>query len=224
MQANLSPRQWIGADCGEERRARQISPPARAQLDTLLSCDSDPIVSTLVELLLYAVDNANAVPDQFSEGIMLALQGHVLGLPSAVTQSARHVARGGLASWQEKKVKHLIENNLDGSQTLDRLACECQLSPGHFARAFKASTGVSPHQWLQRARVARAKKLLAESDVSLSEIATACGFSDQSHMTKVFGQHVGTTPRLWQRERRIRKNFVPPTEGASSGTEFEFTA
>jgi transcriptional regulator GlxA family with amidase domain len=73
------------------------------------------------------------------------------------------------------------------------------LSTSHFTRAFRASTGLAPFQWLAHRRVDTAKVLLRQRRVSLREIALACGFSDQSHFTRVFSRIVGTSPGTWQR-------------------------
>lgn len=73
------------------------------------------------------------------------------------------------------------------------------LSPAHFSRAFKASTGVAPHQWLLLRRVEVAKGLLRRREHTGAEIAVMCGFTDQSHLIRIFSSMVGTTPGEWQR-------------------------
>ena len=75
------------------------------------------------------------------------------------------------------------------------------LSQSQFGRAFKVSTGISPHQWQLNARIDRAQQLLVDADRSLAQIALDTGFSEQSHLTRVFRTIVGTTPRSWQRDR-----------------------
>src|SRR6516164_8455649 len=129
---------------------------------------------------------------------MLAMGYHVAqtygGLEVAV-----HLARGGLAPWQEHRVKEIIEVNLDGEVSIAQLASECGLSTGHFSRAFRQTTGTTPHQWLLDRRVAKAKQLLQDKQRLLSEIALACGFADQSHFTRVFAKHAGTGPAAWRR-------------------------
>src|SRR5262249_12050379 len=108
-------------------------------------------------------------------------------------------ATGGLAPWQEQHAKEMMNECLDGDVSLSDLARECRLSVTHFVRAFRRSTGLSPHQWLLARRIDRAKSLLAESGLSLAEIALACGFWDQSHFTRVFTADVGTSPGRWRR-------------------------
>ena len=92
---------------------------------------------------------------------------------------------------------------LDDRVSLPDLAAVCGLSVSHFARAFRISTGLPPHQWLLRHRVERAKDLLrSAANLSLTEVALACGFADQSHFTRVFSQVAGTSPAAWRRDHR----------------------
>jgi AraC family transcriptional regulator len=110
--------------------------------------------------------------------------------------------RGGLAPWQERRAKEMLSANLDGEISLAELASECELSRSHFARAFKRCTGTSPHRWLLERRVETAKDLLLESDRSIVDIALACGFADQSHLTRVFSNMVGKSPGAWRRAQK----------------------
>jgi AraC family transcriptional regulator len=133
--------------------------------------------------------------------IALSLQNHLYQTYSATPGSSRR-ARGGLAPWQESRAKEAMDANLDKEINIARLAYECGLSTSQFARAFKQSTGCPPHRWLLEQRIKRAQNLLLTSDRTLTEIARACGFYDQPHLTRAFGQIVGTSPGLWRRARR----------------------
>ncbi|HEY0686159.1 MAG TPA: AraC family transcriptional regulator [Steroidobacter sp.] len=108
---------------------------------------------------------------------------------------------GGLAPWQLKKVCQYIDTHLD--QTIDnqRLAECTRLSRSYFARAFRLSTGLSPRAYLRLRRIARAQALMLSTDARLSDIALECGLADQSHLSRLFLQTVGVTPRMWRRAR-----------------------
>jgi AraC-like DNA-binding protein len=122
-----------------------------------------------------------------------------LQLQNAALRERISIPRGGLAPWQARRAKELLNANLDGKLPLSQLAEECGLSTRHFARAFRQSTGVPPHRWLLSRRVERAKELLHDAALSLAEIALACGFADQSHFTRTFTTLVGLSPGLWRR-------------------------
>ncbi|NJS10840.1 MAG: helix-turn-helix transcriptional regulator, partial [Microcoleus sp. CSU_2_2] len=71
------------------------------------------------------------------------------------------------------------------------------ISSYHFCRLFKQSTGFSPHQYVIQQRVERAKQLLRQGQMSIGEIAIACGFSHQSHFNRHFKRLTGVTPKTW---------------------------
>jgi AraC family transcriptional regulator len=109
---------------------------------------------------------------------------------------------GGLAAWQERVAKEALSADLTVDPDLDRVAGACRLPVGRFLRAFHQTTGMPPHRWLRGFRVERAKDLLLNSTLALAQIAYDCGFSGQSHFTRVFGEAVGITPGAWRRARR----------------------
>jgi transcriptional regulator GlxA family with amidase domain len=108
-------------------------------------------------------------------------------------------SRGGLAPWQKRKVEAYVASRLEGSILVQELAAIVSLSANHFSRAFKTSFGESPHAYITRARIARARNLMLTTPDSLSQIALACGFADQAHLCRVFRPATGTTPGAWRR-------------------------
>jgi len=109
------------------------------------------------------------------------------------------VARGGLAPWQLRRAKEMICSRLDQALPMAELARAVNVSPGHFVRAFKQSTGQPPHRWLVEQRIEKARQLLVNTSLSLAEIALACGFSDQSHFARAFSRAMHTSPSAWRR-------------------------
>jgi len=95
-----------------------------------------------------------------------------------------------------------INTNIADAIRLRDIAVVVGMSMFHLSRTFRASTGVTLHRYLIRARVEKVKALLLDSDQSLAVIADAAGFSDQSHMSKTFKRFTGTTPRLFRHARR----------------------
>ena len=115
---------------------------------------------------------------------------------------APETKQGGLAPWQLKRAKEFMEANLSTSVRLSELADLTNLSQSRFGRAFKASTGLAPHRWQMNLRIKRAQQLLLEGELTLAQIALVTGFSEQSHLTRVFRKIVGVSPGSWRRDRR----------------------
>ena len=109
---------------------------------------------------------------------------------------------GGLAPGARRRVLELMDAHPEARLTIDALAREAGLSPTHFSRAFKESTGRAPHQHLMALRLDRARRLLEGPDAMLSDIAQRTGFADQAHFTRFFKRRFGVTPGALLRERR----------------------
>jgi AraC family transcriptional regulator len=111
---------------------------------------------------------------------------------------------GVLPRGRLRAVVAYIEEHLDTGPTLEQMAAVARISPYHFARQFKAATGLPPHQYVIARRVERAKQLLEPgTDLSLAEVAARAGFSDQSQFSHHFRRLVGVTPGQFQMPARI---------------------
>ncbi|MCW2718550.1 MAG: AraC family transcriptional regulator [Pseudonocardiales bacterium] len=108
----------------------------------------------------------------------------------------------GLTFQQDRAVRDYIHQHLGESISLADLATEVGLSRFHFARRFRATTGTPPHEFVIRERVDRARMMLERSNTPLLDIACACGFADQSHMTREFKKRVGVTPGRYRSRSR----------------------
>jgi len=93
-----------------------------------------------------------------------------------------------------RNVLAYIDASLAQPLTLADLAAEAALSEFHFARMFRQSMGVAPHQFVMQRRMIRAKALLLHSNQSLTSIALACGFNSASHFSNRFKAAIGLTP------------------------------
>jgi AraC family transcriptional regulator len=108
---------------------------------------------------------------------------------------------GGLPQARLRLVLEHMQAHLDHELSLAALAAVAQMSPYYFSRLFKQSTGLSPHQYILQQRVEWAKRLLADARLSITDVAQRVGFASQAHLTMVFRQRVGTTPRQYRRQR-----------------------
>ncbi len=102
--------------------------------------------------------------------------------------------KGGLAAHQRRRLVEYIDQHLQDAISLGQLASLCALSEYHFARMFRQSFGLPPHQYLLARRLARAKSLLRGSALAVGEIALMCGFSSASHFNQRFRQAMGAAP------------------------------
>jgi AraC family transcriptional regulator len=112
------------------------------------------------------------------------------------------VQNSGLAPRETQRVCQYIEENLSGKIMVVDLANLVGLSSFHFIRAFKKSTGMPPHQLIMRRRVERAKEMLADNRISVTEVASGSGFNGLTQLTRVFRQLVGVTPTTFRRDVR----------------------
>jgi AraC family transcriptional regulator len=105
----------------------------------------------------------------------------------------------GLSPAQLKKVKDFVEQEIATNFSLIDLASVAGYGPDHFARLFRSAVQQSPHQYVLSRRIERAKVMLRDSSVTIAEVALACGFASQAHLTTAFKQQTGTTPGAFRR-------------------------
>lgn len=108
---------------------------------------------------------------------------------------------GCLTPRQASKVTEYIEAHLDGDPLLADMAGLLGLTPNHFSTAFRRTLGEPPHRYLTLRRIERAKSLLLDDDLTVTDIALATGFSSSAHFATAFRRHVGTSPTDWRRAR-----------------------
>jgi transcriptional regulator GlxA family with amidase domain len=124
-------------------------------------------------------------------------------------------ATGGLCPRRERIAKQLILANLGESLAIADLAQACALSRSHFSRAFKCTTGLSPQEWIRQQRIQRAKELITQSSLSLTQISLECGFCDQAHFCHMFTRSEGVNPMTWRNHQLRHKLHHKPQEIAA---------
>jgi AraC family transcriptional regulator len=134
----------------------------------------------------------------FGDSLGAALTAHILSRYSVKSLRPRP-ARGGLAGWQVRRVIEMIDASLGDDISLVQLAHSIGLSPWYFSRAFKQSTGLSPHRWMRQHRATRAKELLQDRSRPLTDIALELGFSSSSHFCTDFKRSTRMTPSEYRR-------------------------
>ncbi len=171
-------------DANRPRPVRLISPSYGFQDEVLAS------LAATVESLFKLAD---APPTLLIDHLALCIQVHLLHRYSE-TPPVFPTLRGGLAGWQFKRAQDILMSRLDQDVTLAELAGACGLSNRHFSRAFRESTGLAPFQWLAAKRLEVAREMIVHTTLPINEIAKACGYSDQSHLTRTYRRRFETTP------------------------------
>jgi AraC-like DNA-binding protein len=122
------------------------------------------------------------------------------GLRETGIEASRGANRSRLAPWQVKRVLRFIDEKLDKKIGVRDFALITRLSCSHFARAFRATIGESPHAYVIRRRIERAQEMILLTEKPLARIALDCGLADQAHMTRLFRRAVGVPPGAWRRQ------------------------
>jgi AraC family transcriptional regulator len=160
-------------------------------------CESDALLEQLALEVWHAT--GPAVEDSlYAEHLALAIAARLIRYQNLGRALPKRSKNGGLTRTQLKRLQEHIEDRLAEAIRLEDLSSETGLSVSHFVRQFRRSVGVSPHRFVLGRRIARACRLLVNSEDTIADIALACGFSHQEHMTHMFNRMMGTTPRSYR--------------------------
>jgi AraC family transcriptional regulator len=188
-------------DCqqSEEKKMDSILPPQPAPEESHFS-EMQALVSSVVTLL----DLAKLEIDEDREAAKATIgrASSLLRIEIDRRSPAHGQAFGTpLLAWQARRVREYIDAHIGTRILISNLSAIAKRSEAHFARAFKQTFGLTPHAYVVRRRVEIASHLMRVSEDSLSNIACACGFTDQAHFCRLFRQCVGQSPAAWRRER-----------------------
>jgi len=118
----------------------------------------------------------------------------------AVRHRPVQIYRGGLGSARLRRIKELVHAKMEDDLSLDEMAQSVGLSTAHFARMFRKSTGQTPHQFVLRQRLERAKAMLRAPDARVLDVAVACGFKTQQHFAQAFRDLWGVSPTGYRQD------------------------
>jgi AraC family transcriptional regulator len=157
----------------------------------------DRTMQLLAGAILPAIDHESTLSQLYLGHIASAMMTHVVSVYGSTLRRGKYVPT--LSPRRERLVIEYMRHHLASNISVDDIAAECGISAGHFTKAFFQSTGLTPHQWILRARIEQAKAFLGQG-LDLASIAASCGFSDQSHFSRVFKKITGFSPAKWRKK------------------------
>jgi len=161
--------------------------------------------------------NGQLFLDSIEQAIAVALiNGHAVG------HRPVQIHRGGLGSARLRKIKELVDASMDDDLSLDEMAQSVELSTAHFARMFRKSTGETPHQFVLRQKIERAKAMLRDRATRVLDVAVACGFKTQQHFAQVFREVCGTSPTEYRWEFIGAEVAVNPVNNSDWANRISF--
>ena len=182
------------SDVAEENDLDADAVELRASFDR-----RDDAVKHIGLAMLAEMEAGGAGGRVYGDSLATALATHLLR--NHGTSPSQGVAdhRGGLPMSTLRRVTDFVNDNLSEDLGLSEMAGVANLSQYHFSRQFKRSTGITPHQYVIQRRVKRARELLASTDLSVGDVASAVGFTHQSHLAHHVRRHFGVAPSSLRR-------------------------
>ncbi|MCP3138791.1 AraC family transcriptional regulator [Pyxidicoccus xibeiensis] len=195
----------LPAPAGEQGRRVELTPHAREWIESLWG----PLRDEGIRLFSQWSTRDLAVVTRYLAQASAMQEAHATRLRAlasvpASSRSRPNRSRGGVSPAALRRVHVFAVAHLDGPLRLADLAARAQLSPYHFARAFKSSTGETPRAYVERLRVEKATELIRDTELPLADVALACGFSSQSRLTTAFRRATGFTPARYRRGTEAR--------------------
>ncbi|GCE07272.1 AraC family transcriptional regulator [Dictyobacter aurantiacus] len=184
--------------------AAEVAAGDPAQLSLLAhSGFKDPLLTQICLTLWQELEQGSPTGNIYAQTASQLLAVHLLRHYTAKPPTIKEPTQG-LTERQIGRVRDYVLAHLDQELSLEALARQVGFSPYHFARLFRQTTGESPHQFVLRQQVEQAQHLCEKSEMPLAQVALACGFSNQSHLTRVFKRYLGLTPRAFRQQYTTR--------------------
>ncbi len=172
-----------------------------AKLSPGLQIIQDPQLTNFLSAMMAEVKDGCPRGRIYGESISMALAGYIIGRYNVEGRN-QNPSTAKLSATQLRSVRDYVQSHLSDDVSLQELADVLTLSSRHFCQLFKNTLGVTPHQYVLCERIRESLALLSSGRMSVSEVAQATGFADQSHFAGVFKKVTKITPKQYQLERR----------------------
>jgi AraC-like DNA-binding protein len=160
---------------------------------------ADPLMNSILRAIEQMLDDISAESKRKADYLARALVAHVLQAPHLglrIEGIKKPFVK--LTAQKLMLLNEYLEKKLDSKISIASMSALVGFSRTQFLRRFKSTMGTSPHQWVMTTRIQKAKELLANSDLSLAEIAKSCGFASQTHLATVFRRFVNLSPTAYR--------------------------
>ena len=166
---------------------------------------ADPLGVALTRQILSELYAPHAEERQAYVAAMVnALKAHILTGPPAHGHPI-DIPTSDFSAYRLHKIMNAVLSRPEQDHSLEAMAATAGITPSHFCRVFKRATGISPHQYVMKARLDRAQQMLVQTEMNLAGIAESLGFTSQSHFSRAFRVYAGCAPSAYrQRERQTR--------------------
>ena len=161
----------------------------------------DPFIHGIALALKSELELQQQANQMYVNSLTTSLSIHLIKNYSTFERLSLREYEDGFSKSTLRQVIEYMNSHLDREITLNELATMVDMSKYYFLRLFKQSMGITPHQYLIKQRMKKAKQLLQQGKLSIIEVAAECGFSNQSHFAKVFHKNIGITPRAYRKNK-----------------------
>ena len=176
------------------------------QFDKLRFAFADPLGVALTRQILSELYAPQAEErTAYVAAMVNALKAHILSGPPAHGNPVE-IPVSDFSSYRLHKIMNAILANPAEEHSLEAMAAVAGVTPSHFCRLFKKATGISPHQYVMKARLDRAQQMLVQTDLSLAALSEATGFTSQSHFSRAFRSWFGMAPSEYRQREAHRQH------------------
>ncbi|HEY8356179.1 MAG TPA: AraC family transcriptional regulator, partial [Ramlibacter sp.] len=158
----------------------------------------DPLLAQLVNVVLASLEDSTALHPAFGETMATCIAVHLVEHYADTPASRAHT--WALSARQLRRLTDYVQAHLAAPCEVARLAAEVGLSAAHFSRCFKATCGVTPHQFVTRLKMEHARTLLLDGGLPVADVGQAVGFTSRAHFAQVFRRHWGAAPAALRRQ------------------------